>query len=118
MRRHNLITNEEVQEIKCKSTDLEKIDHLVHVLPRKGKFAYPKFIECLESEDKHLGHPELAVKLKETVAKLQRPQFFQSAVDTGCKTNKVCIYVYTVYIVCHKSNSFKTYMVVADHMWL
>ena len=89
MGKFNLLTGEERQEIQCKATDSEKIDHLVHILPRKGKCAYQTFIRCLESEKQHLGHPELVLKLKKTVeclhAKTQHLQSFQST-DTDSKT--------------------------------
>ena len=92
MRTEELLTEEECQKIKLKTTDEEKIDQLVHILPRKGRFAYPKFIKCLESEKQHLAHPELVVKLKETAAKLrfQQLQPFQS-MGTDSKSNQVNI---------------------------
>ena len=102
MRTHELITAEECQDIKRKQMDAEKIDLLVHILPRKGKQAYPKFIKCLESETQHLGHPELVAKLKETAGKLkcQQSQSSQSLkVHAGISTNQVnkmhaCMHIY------------------------
>lgn len=87
MRQHKLLTVEECQEIKSKPSDSEKIDQLVHILPRKGKLACRMFIKCLESEQEHLGHPELVLKLKGTIAKLnsQQAQPLQS-VDTAMDT--------------------------------
>lgn len=86
MGKYNLITEEERQEIQCKATDAEKIDHLVHILPRKGKCGYQTFIRCLESEKQHLGHPELVLKFKKTVECLQTQQPFQSADTVSKKT--------------------------------
>ena len=92
MRKHELLTEEECQKLKLMTIDAEKIDQLVHILPRKGRFAYPKFIKCLESEKRHLGHPELVVKLKETAAKQKSQQLqpFQS-MCTDSKSNQVNI---------------------------
>ena len=88
MGKYNLLTGEERQEIQCKATDAERIDHLIHILPRKGKCAYQTFIRCLESEKQHLGHPELVIKLKKTVEwlKTQHIYLFQSA-DTSADTD-------------------------------
>ena len=74
MRKHELLTAEECQDLLHKPGDAEKIDQLVHILPRKGKLAYPKFIKCLKSEKQHLGHPEIVLKLKETAGKLKCQQ--------------------------------------------
>ena len=72
MRKHELLTTEECQGLKCNQTESEKIDQLVHILPRKGKSACAHFIKCLEAEKQHAGHPDLALKLKETCAKLSQ----------------------------------------------
>ena len=87
MGKYNLLTGEERQEIQCKATDSEKIDHLVHILPRKGKCGYQTFIRCLESEKQHLGHPDLVLKFRKTVEclKTQHLQPFQST-DRVSKT--------------------------------
>ena len=85
--KYNLLTEEERQEImQFKRTDCEKIDHLVHILPRKGKYAYQQFIKCLESEKEHLSHPELAQELKKTAEKLKAQQLQPFQLDTDSKT--------------------------------
>ena len=82
MGKYNLLTMKECQEIHSKSTDSDKIDHLVHcVLPRKGKRAYQKFVKCLELETQHLGHPELVAKIKKTAETLKLQPF--KSVDTA-----------------------------------
>ena len=84
MGKHDLLTVKECQEIHSKSTDSDKIDHLVHcVLPRKGKGAYQKFIKCLELETQHLGHPELVSKIKKTAKTLKLQTFTGKSVDTA-----------------------------------
>lgn len=89
MRKCDLLTVEECQEIESKPSDSKKTDQLVQVLPRKGKLACHKFIRCLESEKQHLGHPELVLKLKETVAK-----FHSQLLDTTVRTDQVSIIVH------------------------
>ena len=89
MRKHELLTMEECQELKCKQIDSDKIDHLVHILPRKGKRACANFIECLESEKQHMGHSELAVKLKETHSKLRFRQLQTEDADSIPVVNQV-----------------------------
>lgn len=86
MRKHELLTTEEYQELKCKQTEAEKIDQLVQILPRKGKHACAHFIQCLESEKQHTAHPELALKLKETRAKLSQQLRIE---DSGSIVNQV-----------------------------
>ena len=71
MKQYKLLTLEEYHEIQCKPLHSEKIDRLVAILYSKGTCAYSKFIKCLESENEHLGHSELVLKLKKTRAKLQ-----------------------------------------------
>ena len=100
MRKHDLLTTEECQDIKHKLGDAEKIDQLVHILPRKGKLAYIKFIQCLESEKQHLGHPELVLKLKETAEKLkcQQPNVCTGR-GIGINTSQVNECKYKIYSI-------------------
>jgi len=71
LRKHELLTKEEWEEISCKQlTHQKRIDYLVQLLPRKGEHAYEKFITCLESEKEHPSHMELAVKMKRTATEL------------------------------------------------
>ena len=66
LRKQELLTAEEWEEISGRQNRLQNIDQLIQILPQKGELAYPKFIDCLESEDEHPAHKELAVKLKDT----------------------------------------------------
>ena len=66
LRKWDLLTAEEWEEISGKQTRLQKIDQLIQILPQKGELSYMKFIDCLESEDEHPAHKELAIKLKDT----------------------------------------------------
>ncbi|XP_065907540.1 uncharacterized protein [Dysidea avara] len=70
LRKHELLTKEEWEEISCKQTHQKKIDHLVQLLPRKGEHAYEKFVTCLESEKEHPSHLELADKIKKTAEEM------------------------------------------------
>lgn len=72
LRKRELLTAEEWEEILGKQTRLQKIDQLIQILPQKGESAYLKFIDCLESEDEHPAHKELAIKLKDTQESWQR----------------------------------------------
>ena len=66
LRKQELLTAEEWEEIAGKQTRLQKIDQLIQILPQKGELSESKFISCLESEGEHPAHKELAAKLKKT----------------------------------------------------
>ena len=65
LRKQELLTVEEWEEMG-KQNRFQKVDQLIQILPQKGEQAYLKFISCLESENEHPAHKELAVKLKKT----------------------------------------------------
>lgn len=66
LRKQELLTSEEWENILGKQTRLQKIDQLIRILPQKGESAFLKFMKCLESEREHPAHKELAAMLKKT----------------------------------------------------
>ena len=42
----------------------ERNKHLLSILPTKGEKAFELFVKCLEEENEHLSHHELAALLK------------------------------------------------------
>lgn len=80
LRKQELLTAEEWEEISGRQTRLQKIDQLIQILPQKGEQAYFKFVGCLESESEHPAHKELAVNLKSTRSLLL--QQIQSCTDS------------------------------------
>lgn len=93
LRKQELLTAEEWEEISGKQTRLQKIDQLIQILPQKGELSYLKFIDCLESEDEHPAHKELAVKLKKTQSAWQ--QRILSTTDSD--VTKAALKVYSSY---------------------
>lgn len=81
LRKQELLTAEEWEEISGKQTRSQEIDQLIQILPQKGERAHLKFIDCLESEDEHPAHKELAAKLKKTQSLWQR-RSIQSTTDS------------------------------------
>ena len=95
LRKQELITAEEWEEISGKQTRLLKIDQLIQILPQKGKLACMKFIICLESETEHPAHKELAVKLKKTQLRYGQQQMIRKTTTDSDVTKtdlKVCNY--------------------------
>ncbi|XP_065907298.1 uncharacterized protein [Dysidea avara] len=75
LREFDLLTKEEWDALSNKqTTQNQKIDFLVGLLPRKGEHAYTNFVTCLESEKEHPAHQELADQLRGTAAKLAESQ--------------------------------------------
>ena len=71
LRKQELLTVEEWEEMG-KQNRFQRIDQLIQILPQKGEQAYLKFISCLESENEHPAHKELAIKLKKTRSRWQQ----------------------------------------------
>ena len=87
LRKQELLTVEEWEAMgKQTQTRSQTIDQLIQILPQKGEQAYMKFISCLESENEHPAHKELALKLKKTRSRWQqsRPisRFRRSTTDS------------------------------------
>ena len=85
LRKQELLTVEEWEEMG-KQNRFQNVDQLIQILPQKGEQAYLKFISCLESENEHPAHKELALKLKKTRSRWQqsRPisRFRRSTTDS------------------------------------
>ena len=82
LRKQELLTAEEWEDISGKQTRPQKIDQLIRILPQKGESTYLKFMKCLESEQEHPGHKELTVKLKKTQSLWQQRQRIHDQLDT------------------------------------
>lgn len=82
LRKEGLLTGEEWEELSKQQTIPQKIDYLIQILPRKGEQACPKFIGCLESENEHPTHKELAAKLKKTRSQLMQQRTYSASTDS------------------------------------
>jgi len=91
LRKQELLTAEEWEEISIKQTRWQKIDQLIQILPRKGESAYLRFIGCLDSESEHPAHKELAIKLKNTQSLWQQSRV-QSTTDSDVMKTDLKVY--------------------------
>ena len=65
LQKHNLVTgNEEHHLMNMNYSSTEKAQMLLGYLKHKGDGCLQNFLCCLNSADEHMGHKELAEKLK------------------------------------------------------
>ena len=64
---HRLLTTYDREKlINANTTNCEKVNHLLHVLPKKDKGWLIKFLDCLCKSTEGTGHAGLATKLRIT----------------------------------------------------
>ena len=68
LQQHNLVTRDEEHHLITEvHSDIKKAQLLLGYLKRKGDKSLQKFLCCLNLAHDHLGHKDIAVKLKQTM---------------------------------------------------
>ena len=62
----NILKDDEIDKMLSDSSHRCKVMYLVQAIEKKGKAGIRGLVRCLEKEEEHLGHVELAEELRKS----------------------------------------------------
>ena len=83
---HRLLTTYDREKlINANTTNCEKVNHLLNVLPKKDKGWLTKFLDCLSKSTEGTGHAGLAAKLRVTYEEeLKKYECYTGTIAGSC----------------------------------